>query len=44
MRYLKENLAAAEIQLSNSEIAQLEAIFPPGAVAGEGIPSKEWLA
>lgn len=34
-KYLEENAAAAEITLSRSEVAELEAAVPPEAVAGE---------
>jgi len=33
--YLAENAAAAEIALSPAEVAKLDALFPPGAAAGE---------
>ncbi len=33
--YLEENAAAAEIALSPAEVAKLDALFPPGAAAGE---------
>lgn len=35
IKYLQENLAAAEVQLSVGEIGELSAIFAPGTVAGE---------
>ena len=38
LRYLDENLAALEVQLSAQELAQLEAIFPPQAAAGQRYP------
>ena len=34
-RYLDENLAALEIELSVSEVAALDDIFPAQAIAGE---------
>jgi aryl-alcohol dehydrogenase-like predicted oxidoreductase len=33
-RYLEENVAAANIELSHSEMAELDAALPPGSVAG----------
>jgi aryl-alcohol dehydrogenase-like predicted oxidoreductase len=33
-KYLEENLGAAELQLSVSEIAELDAVLPPGTTAG----------
>ncbi len=33
-RYLRENIAAAEIRLSPEEIRSLDALLPPGAAAG----------
>ncbi|TRX73515.1 aldo/keto reductase [Pseudomonas mangiferae] len=34
-RYLEENVAAVDIQLSAAEVASLDAIFPPQAAAGD---------
>ncbi len=34
-KYLEENVAAAGIRLSGEELEALDAIFPPGAAAGE---------
>ena len=42
--YLEQNLAAAEIQLSGAERAQLSAAFPPGATAGTRYPEKQLKA
>lgn len=36
--YLEENVAAADLSLSDEEIAQLEEAFSPGAAAGERYP------
>ena len=36
--YLEQNCAAADMVLSASEIAELDALFPPDAVAGERYP------
>ena len=34
-RYLEENVAAAEIQLSDEDLARLDEALPPGAAAGQ---------
>jgi aryl-alcohol dehydrogenase-like predicted oxidoreductase len=34
-RYLEENVAAAEVELTAAEIGDIESVFPKGAVAGE---------
>lgn len=33
-KYLEENVAAVTLELSASELAELDAIFPAGAAAG----------
>ena len=38
INYLEQNCAAADMVLSASEIAELDALFPPDAVAGERYP------
>ncbi|MFT4196893.1 MAG: aldo/keto reductase [Pseudoxanthomonas sp.] len=38
-KYLEENLGALDIALSADELAQIDAIFPPGAAAGERYPA-----
>jgi aryl-alcohol dehydrogenase-like predicted oxidoreductase len=38
-RYLEDNIRAAEIELSADELAQLDAVAPPGAAAGERYPA-----
>ena len=43
-QYLEQNLAAADLQLSAGELAQLGAAFPPGAVAGTRYPEKQLQA
>jgi len=43
-KYLEENLAAAQLQLSASELAQLSAAFPPGVTAGTRYPEKQLKA
>ncbi len=43
-RYLEENLAAADLQLSAAELAQLSAAFPPGVTAGTRYPEKQLKA
>jgi aryl-alcohol dehydrogenase-like predicted oxidoreductase len=40
-QYLEENLAAAQLQLSAAELAQLSAAFPPGVTAGTRYPEKQ---
>ena len=35
VRYLEENAAAADVELTDEELERLEAVFPPGAAAGE---------
>ncbi len=37
-RYFEENLAAAELSLSEADLRRLDAAFPPGATAGERYP------
>ena len=39
-KYLEENLGALEVELSASELAEIEAIFPPGAAAGPRYPAE----
>ena len=34
-RYLQENVAAGDVRLSASDLAELDAAFSPGAIAGE---------
>lgn len=43
-KYLEQNLAAAELQLSSAELAQLSAAFPPGVTAGTRYPEKQLKA
>ncbi len=43
-RYLEENLAAADLQLSAAELAQLSTAFPPGVTAGTRYPEKQLKA
>ncbi len=43
-RYLEQNLAAADLQLSAAELAQLSAAFPPGVTAGTRYPEKQLKA
>ncbi len=38
IRYLDENLNALDVQLDAAELAALDAVFPPGAVAGMRYP------
>jgi aryl-alcohol dehydrogenase-like predicted oxidoreductase len=39
-KYLDENIKATEVSLSKDEMNQLDAIFPPGAAAGERYPEQ----
>jgi aryl-alcohol dehydrogenase-like predicted oxidoreductase len=34
-RYLEENVAAVEVELTTAEIDEIESVFPRGAIAGE---------
>ncbi len=43
-KYLEENCAAADLQLTTQEIAQLSAAFPPGVTAGTRYPEKQLKA
>jgi len=43
-KYLEQNLAAAALQLSATELAQLSAAFPPGVTAGTRYPEKQLKA
>jgi aryl-alcohol dehydrogenase-like predicted oxidoreductase len=38
-RYLDENVSAAYIKLSKTELAEIESVFPNGAAAGERYPA-----
>ncbi|HEY7385308.1 MAG TPA: aldo/keto reductase [Beijerinckiaceae bacterium] len=42
-RYVLENVAAGELQLEPAELAELDAMFPPGAVAGGRYTADETL-
>jgi aryl-alcohol dehydrogenase-like predicted oxidoreductase len=42
--YLEQNLAAVSLQLSEAELAQLSAAFPPGVTAGTRYPEKQLKA
>ncbi|SMB89058.1 aldo/keto reductase [Deinococcus hopiensis] len=39
VKYLEDNLGAVEVHLSADDLAQLEAVFPVGAAAGERYPA-----
>ena len=43
IRYLDQNLAAATIVLSDDEVAELQRIFEPAAVAGEPYPNMSFM-
>jgi aryl-alcohol dehydrogenase-like predicted oxidoreductase len=38
-KYLEENAAAVDIQLSKDVLAEIEAVFPAGAAAGDRYPA-----
>jgi aryl-alcohol dehydrogenase-like predicted oxidoreductase len=38
VRYLEENVAAADVQLTDDDLARIEAAFPKGATAGDRYP------
>ncbi len=42
--YLVQNIAAAGLALSDAELAQLNAAFPPGVTAGTRYPEKQLAA
>jgi aryl-alcohol dehydrogenase-like predicted oxidoreductase len=42
--YLEQNLAASDLQLKAAELAQLSAVFAPGATAGARYPEKQLKA
>ena len=42
--YLEQNLAAVSLQMSEAELAQLSAAFPPGVTAGTRYPEKQLKA
>jgi aryl-alcohol dehydrogenase-like predicted oxidoreductase len=39
VKYLDENAAAAEIELSDEQLHELDELFPPGAAAGDRYPA-----
>ncbi len=39
--YLDQNLAAADLRLSEDEVEELAAAFPPGVTAGTRYPEKQ---
>ncbi len=43
IRYLDENLAAADLSLSDDEAAELQRIFDPAAVAGLPYPNMSFM-
>ena len=43
-KYLEENLAAAQVNLTRDELARIEAAFPRGAAAGTRYPEKAMKA
>ena len=38
VRYLEEDVAAADVDLTDAQVARLDELFPPGAAAGERYP------
>ena len=40
VRYLEENAAAAEVQLSEGDLRRIEEVFPAGAAAGDRYPDR----
>ncbi len=40
---LEENLAAAQVALSAGQMAQIEAVFAPGAAQGARYPQAGWV-
>lgn len=40
MKYLDDNLGAAAVRLTAEELAQVDAILPPGAASGERYPAQ----
>jgi aryl-alcohol dehydrogenase-like predicted oxidoreductase len=43
VKYLEENVAAVNVELSVDERAELDAIFPPGAASGERYPDMSFV-
>ena len=43
-RYLEENVAALDLRLGTDVLAELAAVFPPGAAAGERYPANMMVA
>ncbi|MBT8002016.1 MAG: aldo/keto reductase, partial [Rhodospirillales bacterium] len=41
-KWLRDNLAAADISLSSDECAALEGVFVPGVTAGQRYPDKQF--
>jgi aryl-alcohol dehydrogenase-like predicted oxidoreductase len=44
VRYLEENLGAAEVELSAEDLAAIEAVAPKGAFAGERYPDMSFVS
>ncbi|MBV9410356.1 MAG: aldo/keto reductase [Acidimicrobiia bacterium] len=42
-RYLEENVAAADVQLTDEDLRRLDEILPPGAAAGDRYPDMRWV-
>ena len=41
--YLEENVAAADVELSDDDLRRLDEILPPGAAAGDRYPDMRWV-
>jgi len=41
--YLEENVAAADVHLSEDDLRRLDEILPPGAAAGDRYPDMRWV-
>jgi aryl-alcohol dehydrogenase-like predicted oxidoreductase len=43
VKYLEENIAASNVQLSEDELAALDDVFPPGAASGARYPDMSFV-
>jgi aryl-alcohol dehydrogenase-like predicted oxidoreductase len=41
--YLEENIAAADVSLTDEDLERLDEILPPGAAAGDRYPDMRWV-
>ena len=44
VKYLDENLGALDVRLTPEELAQIDAILPPGSASGERYPAQAMQA